>query len=322
MRWAVAGQGDHAYRGRVARRVARLAHWLAGATVHPEAMHPAPLPLLDHRTRLVERRRTVAAAGWLAWAARLGYATKGLVYLTMGVLAVGLAIGLADRAAGSQRVLALFVALPFGRLLGAAVAAGLLGYATLSLVAAWEDPEEHGRGVYGLYTRAGDAVTGVVYLGLTLVALRLVASPGGSGGMLGEHWLDRILATPAGPWLTGTAGIGLLATGLGLVWRAATARFAVNLDRRLLEPAARRWIARLARAGAAARGVAFGFCGLLLLGATVGDDGDVVRGLGDALGELARLRLGPWLLALVGVGFMAYGAYQLAKARFRRLELP
>lgn len=268
----------------------------------------------------------IVPSGWLVLAARVGYTAKGLVYVTMGALAIGVAMGLADRAAGSRRVLELFVALPFGRALALALAAGLFGYAALSFVAAVQDPERNGRDLAGLYTRAIDAFTGAVYLGLAFIGLRLVAEPGYRGGTFAEQWMERALTTTWGAWLAALVGTALLVTGLSLVWRAGAGRFGRRVsrrfDRRLLDRDARRWLARLARLGSAARGVAFGYCGALLLGAARRGDGDVVRGLGDALSDLGALRFGPPLLALVGLGFVAYGAYQLAKVRFRRYQLP
>jgi hypothetical protein len=40
---------------------------------------------------------------------------------------------------------------------------------------------------------------------------------------------------------------------------------------------------------------------------------------GDALTMIGEAAFGPLLLAIVGAGFIAYGAYQLAKARYQRI---
>jgi hypothetical protein len=46
--------------------------------------------------------------------------------------------------------------------------------------------------------------------------------------------------------------------------------------------------------------------------------GEVVD-VGDALSTLGDVPFGPLLLAIVGAGFVAYGGYQLAKARYQRI---
>lgn len=269
------------------------------------------------------RRRVPRAVGWLAWAARLGYSAKGVVYLGMGALAIGVAVGLAQETAGSRRVLELVATLPFGRPLAAALAVGLFGYAALSLVAAVDAPEGRRLTLGSLMARVADAVTGLVYLGLTFVALKLIAIPGAIGEVWGEQWLVATLATPFGGWLTTVGGLVLVGMGCGFTFKAVTGRFGHVFDRRLLGRVGRRSLVALARAGSLARGIVFGFLGLLLLGfADGGADRSALLGIGAALGALGRLRAGPLLLAVVGLGFVAYGVYQIGKARFRRLRLP
>jgi len=275
------------------------------------------------RARRVERRAEAPEpAAWLVLAARLGYVARGVLWVGMGALAFAVAVGLADRAAGSGRVIALVAALPFGRLLAAALAVGLLGYATLSLVAAVRAPEERpDAGVTGLVTRAVDAFTGCVYLVLAAASARLAAVPAAAGDRWGEGWLAWALGLPHAPLLIAGVGVTLLASGGTMLWRAAAHDFATRLDRRLLDAETIGWLARLHRAGTAARGFAFALCGLLLLRAAPAADPGDVRGLDGALEALDRQRAGPALLALVALAFVGYGVYQLAKARFRRMEL-
>jgi hypothetical protein len=72
----------------------------------------------------------------------------------------------------------------------------------------------------------------------------------------------------------------------------------------------------------AARAVLFALCGgLLLHGAWTGDP-QRIGGLGEALDALADAPAGPLLVGIVAAGCLAYGLYQFAKARYRRLRLP
>lgn len=276
----------------------------------------APVVAAVERRAAQERSRS-----WLRWAARLGYLARGIVYVLMGLFALAVAVGLADRAAGSGRVLAHVARVPFGELLLALLAIGLLGYATLSLVASATTPETRQRGLLALPARAADAIVGAVYLALALLAIRLIGEPELRSGDLGERWARHVLALPAGAWLLGAGALTVLATGGVLLYRAARFPFGDRLDRRRLGAVGRAAIIAAARLGTAARGIAFAICGAYALRAAVRDDPASVRGLGGALASLGRSAAGPWLLALVAVGFVAYGAYQIAKVRFRRLEL-
>ena len=306
------------------RRLARLTHEpVCVETSAPRPTREPDPPVVPLVVAPGERRRVNRAhPGWLGWAARLGYSAKGIVYLGMGALAIGVAVGLTPEAAGSRRVLELVATLPFGRWLAAVLAVGLSGYAALSLVAAVEAPEGRRLTLGTLVARIADAVTGVVYIGLTIIALKLIALPEAIGDVWGEHWLASTLATPLGGWLTTVGGLVLVGMGSGFAYKAVAGRFGHVFDRRLLGRGGRQALVALARVGSLARGVVFGFLGLLLLGfADGGPDRSALLGIGAALGAIGDLRAGPLLLAVVGLGFVAYGVYQLGKARFRRLRL-
>lgn len=268
-------------------------------------------------------RRTDAPppAMWTVWATRMGYAAKGVVYGLVGLLALLVAIGLAEQAAGSFEVFELIGALPLGRALLVTMALGLLGYAALSLAGAVRERGTLVDGGRSLVLRATDAVTAVIYLGLTVTALRLAVEPSYRGDRLGERLAHLAFDTPYGAWAVGAVGVGLLALGAYLLWRAATQPSGESLDRRLLGERAQRWVDVLGRVGRGARGLFFALAGLLVIDAARRTDASQVRDVGEALGALSRQRAGPLLLGLVAVGFMAYGGYQLVKARYRRLDL-
>jgi hypothetical protein len=260
-------------------------------------------------------------AGWLERLARLGYVAKGAVYLALGGSGLLVAVGLAEQARGSPAAMRVVMRLPLGYVLGAALVAGLVGYAALSFVAAARDPEGHGRGVGGVALRLADGCTGVAYTGLAATALRLLVDPRYDAGDLGATWSALLFRAPGGAALLVAAGVVLAAIGAYLWVKAATAPFAHVLERRRMRPGVARWIVRLARAGTAARGVLFALCGGMLVRAGWRRDPGAVGDFGDALTLLGASPAGPIVLALVALGCVAYGAYQLAKARFRRVYL-
>lgn len=82
-----------------------------------------------------------------------------------------------------------------------------------------------------------------------------------------------------------------------------------------------RHVRTLGRVGYAARGVAFAIIGMLLAAAGLHARPEEARGLGGALTTLAEQPFGPWLLGAVAVGFVAYGAFMLVQARYRRIVI-
>ena len=211
----------------------------------------------------------------------------------------------------------LVVRQPFGEVLLTALGVGFVAYAALNFAGALLDPARRGRSAWALVIRSTDALTGALYVTLAAAALRLVADPGRRGGRTAEAWAAGVLALPFGRALLGVAGVALLVAAGYLLYRAGAEPFEEKLDRRALSLAARRSVANAARVGTAARGVILGICGVLLIRASTGSAPERVADVGDALDALGGATFGPWLLALAGVGFVAYGVYQLAKARWR-----
>ncbi len=82
------------------------------------------------------------------------------------------------------------------------------------------------------------------------------------------------------------------------------------------------WVTRVGRFGLAARGIVFGIVGSFLIVAALRTDAEQARGLCEALAGLAGGSFGPWLLAVVALGFVAYGLYTLAEARYRWIIRP
>src|SRR5688572_17486214 len=81
----------------------------------------------------------------IRFARRFGFAAKGFVYLIVGFLAAKAALRQGGAVRDEQGALRQVLAAPFGRILLAIAAAGLLVYAVWRLIEMWSDPEEKGR---------------------------------------------------------------------------------------------------------------------------------------------------------------------------------
>jgi Domain of Unknown Function (DUF1206) len=277
------------------------------------ALFPAPAREVRHQARRAARE----TAPWVQRLARLGYAAKGVVYLVVGGIAAQAAFSPAEHVEGPQGALGTILDQPFGKVLLGIVALGLAGYVVWKIVQGVMDPEHRGGSVKGAATRIGFLISAASYAVLTLTAVRMLRGTGGAQGNGAQHWTATLMDKPFGRIAVGLAGAGIAAYGMYEIYRA----FASDLARRLhLEGspvATRRRVVGLGRAGTAARGVVFGIVGWLVLMAAVRYDPSRAQGLQGALGTLRQAAYGPWLLAAVGVGLVAYGIFQLVKARYR-----
>ena len=285
-----------------------------------------PMHRMETGPRGAAREATRPAVPWLVRAARLGYAANGTVYVLVGLLAFRAAFGDGGAATDKKGALASLADEPAGAVILGVLAVGLLGYALWRLVESTTDAEGYGTDAKGLAIRAAHLATGVLFASLAVEAVRLAMAghgadarpgPGGDGV---EHVAARLLALPCGRALATAAGAGVLAFGLAQIPRGWVTDVCKRLDVGRLDAAGQRWVERTARFGHAARGVVFTIAGWFLVRAALHHDPGEAAGMGESLTALERAPYGPWLLGAVSAGLIAFGAWQLLNARYRRIR--
>jgi len=275
---------------------------------------------IEHAARGVEQAARTAGRPWVEPLARFGYAARGVVYAFIGVLAIQAAFfgrGQTTGPAGAIETIA-----DKSELLLALIAIGLLGYALWRFVQGIFDPENKGRDAKGLVQRGAMIASGVVYASFALLAFRLITqSGGGSGAGAGgnQSMTAKLLSLPFGRALVILAGIAVIVSALQQMYEAYTKKFQRRMKTQEMSPDEQRLAIRTGQLGLAARGVAFLISGWFLIKAALSYDPSQAQGLGGALETLARQPSGPWLLGIVALGLVAYGAYSFLQARYRRI---
>jgi hypothetical protein len=240
-----------------------------------------------------------------------------VLYTVVGVLALQSALGNGGKTTGSRGALTTLVRQDFGALILVVIAAGLFGYAAWRIIEAVLDPERRGTTVKGIALRTSFAVRGLVHATLGLQAVRLATGTARGRGHAVETWTGRLLDAPFGRWLVIGAGLAVAGYGIYQLYRAWAAKLSRQLDLASLSREAGSWLLHVCRCGIAARGVVFGICGWYLIRAGIAHDASAAADTGEALGAIAHQRFGEALLAVVAVGLIAYGAYEVVQARYR-----
>ena len=264
-------------------------------------------------------RTTSATRTWLDRFARFGFAARGLVYILVGLLAARVAAGLGGRSADPRGAIGTVGDQPFGTVMLLVLGLGLAAYAAWRFTEAAFDLENKGTDLEGLAVRASYLASGLVHAGFAFSAgsLAIGLRQGRSDAV--RVWTGRLMDAPYGRWAVGAAGAAVIGSAGHQFYKAYTAEFEKHLRTSTMSAAERRWLRRLGRAGLTARGITFAIIGWFLVHAALTASPGEARGLAGALRALGHQGHGPWLLGVVAVGLIAYGALSLVDARYRRI---
>jgi hypothetical protein len=252
--------------------------------------------------------------------ARGGYAANGVVHILIGIIAVVVAAGGEGATDQSGALMAI-----------ASVPLGFLGLWVISILlcalGVWQilegilapTPAEGRQGqlrMWGL--RIGAWGQAAIFIGLGVIAGSVALGAQIDTEQAVEYASRGLLTLPGGPIVLTLIGIGIGIAGIVFVVMGLRRSFRNKIE--IPEHGPGRYLAALGLVGFIAKGIALMIVGVLLVVASLSGDADTAGGLDGALKALLALDLGPLLVGIVGVGFIAYGVFCLFRAWFARLN--
>jgi len=261
---------------------------------------------------------------WIRYAARLGYASRGFVYVLVGGLALLAAAGAGGDAGppGSRSAIATLLNRSFGVALLAMLASGLAAFALWRFCQSVLNADRHPSDARGFAIRAGLFISSMAH-GLLAASMINLIIGAAKARVDEERRIDELSASllswPFGAWLLGLIGAAVIAAALVQVvkgWRGGYRKW-LKLDVKQM-----RWASPVCRVGLIARGIAFLIIGGLLVFAAATARPEEAAGLGGVLSTLQRQPFGPWLLAALALGLLAFAGYSMIEAAFRRVDPP
>ncbi|MET9844062.1 DUF1206 domain-containing protein [Streptomyces ossamyceticus] len=257
-------------------------------------------------------------------AARAGLTARGVIYLLVGALALQIAFGEGGRQADRQGALEEISEKPLGSVLLWALGIGVVGMALWRLSeAVFGAAGPDGR----KWTKRLASAARFVFYAFVAYSVLTFASgsgggSGGGGGSSDEQSKDvtaRALELPAGQWLVGAAGVGVIVAGVWIAVRALMRSYHKHLRLGEMSRRTRRGVDVTGVGGGLARGLVFAAAGVFAVRAAIDYEPDKAKGLDDTLRSFADTPAGPVLLACVAAGLVLFGLFSFAMARWRRV---
>ncbi len=280
---------------------------------HPDLSARAPV------TRARSTGDRIAHAAWFEWLARAGLVARGAVYAIIGVLAFELAIGAGGKTTNQKGALAELAQQGGGKILLVLMAIGLFGYAFWRLLraAVGHGPEASDDGK----ERIKGLISGIAYGSLFITCVTILLGSGKSGGGSGspDKATGGVLDWPAGQVIVAVAGLVLIVVGLVQGYEGIKEKFLEKSKTEQMSPTNKRWFTLLGKVGLLSRMVVFCLIGWFLFKAAIDYKPSEAVSVDGALAHLHNTAFGPVALGIVAVGLIAFAAYSMADARFRRV---
>jgi hypothetical protein len=260
------------------------------------------------------------ASPWVAAIARFGYVAKGVVYATIGLLAMMEALGLSGgKTASPDGAMQSIGTQPLGRFSLVILSAGLFGYAAWKVVQGVMDPDGRGSDAHGIVRRVCYVGSGAIH---GILAFTAAQSVFGAEDSSEDAMAVSAMAyqPPVGRLLVAVVGVAVICVGLYQLYAAYTAKFRGELDLGRMGEAREIWTTLSGRIGTAARALAILAAGAFLILAAYQSDPKETRGLGGALETLQQQPLGSYMLGVMAAGLVIYGAFMFLVARYRYID--
>ncbi len=250
-----------------------------------------------------------------------GYVAKGIVYSLIGIFALIGVIGSAGSggSGGPKEMITWIGTNPFGQILLFLIGLGLLAYCSWRWYTAVKDKKNEGSDKEGIVKRIAYAVSGTAYGILSAHAFKLAFGSGGGGGSSKQDIIAKILSNSWGPWVVGLIALIMAGVAIFQLYRAITDKHMEGIEGLSLSEDQRETFEKTGEVGLTARFVVYGIISFFLFRAALMDDPSQFKGVGESLSFIEDQTYGQVLLAIMGLGLLAYGIFMFIRARYERV---
>ena len=251
--------------------------------------------------------------------ARFGIATKGFVYILIGLLTFLAAIGTGGSKSGSSDAMKSLQNSTFGSILLGITAAGLVAYVFWRIYQAIMDPDKEGKDLKGIGNRLGFFSSGVFYGLMAFSAIQILIGSGEKSGDGQESLITTALSKPAGQVIVLIIATIFLGRAIFQMVIAYTNMYKKKIKAQNIEPRVQKLMVTLGKIGHTSRGIVIGVVAFLTYRAAFSYSSDEAGGTKDAFSFLQD-EFGTLVLSLVALGLAMYGIFLIINARYRDMK--
>ncbi len=249
-----------------------------------------------------------------------GYTAKGIVYSLIGIFAIAGVIGGAGSSGGGPKAVISWIGTnPFGQVLLFLIGVGLLAYCSWRWYTAVQDKKNEGKDKEGVVKRIAYAVSGTAYGILSAHAFKLAFTSGGGSSGSKQDIIARILSQSWGPYVVGILAAIMAGVAIFQLYRAIKNKHMEGIQGQGLDHETRETFKKAGELGLTARFVVYGIISFFLFRAAFMDDASQFKGMGESLNYIENQSYGAAMLAIVGLGLLAYGMFMFVRARYERV---
>ena len=255
----------------------------------------------------------------MKWLARAGFVARGIMYIVIGWIAIQIAFRNSRQQADKNGALHTLSSTPIGAAALWLLVIGFFGMALWQLSeAVYGAPGPDGRKAT---TRLGALARVVLYAVTGYGVLKYAIGTGGpqSSNQQSVDLTATLLRHPGGQALVVVIGIALIVGGLVQAYSYWAKKFLKRLQTGQMRTWTRRIVDWLGRVGGIARGVVFITAGVFLVIAALKFQPHQAKGIDSSLRALAAIPAGMFVLVLVAIGLIMFGAFSCCEARWRRV---
>jgi len=252
---------------------------------------------------------------WVEHFARFGYATKGAIYIFIGVLTAMAAFNQGGQTTGRKGAFLEIAQQPFGQVLLSLVGIGFVGYGVWRFIQSIRDAENQGDDPKGLIIRTGYILSGLLYFYFAYYAYQLVsASSGNNGGS--KFLVAKMLQWSIGEWLVGLLALIVLAKGIYQVHKVTSGKYNKDVRDSQMREEIKKTYRSLGQFGLIARALIFGIISFFLVKAAMTSDAAQAKGTSGVFSFISSTG-GPLLMGIVAIGLIGFGIFEFVKARYK-----